>query len=42
MGMRKQAARVFIPVRSATVAEPPRINIEETMMFVAILEKSVP
>lgn len=26
-GMRKQAATVFIPVRSVTVAEPPKISI---------------
>ena len=28
-------AIVFIPVSAVTVAEPPRISIEETMMFVA-------
>lgn len=38
IGMRKQAARVFIPVRSVTVAEPPKINMEETIMFVAMLK----
>lgn len=26
-GMRKQAATVFMPVRSVTVAEPPKISI---------------
>jgi hypothetical protein len=36
--MRKHAAMVFIPVRLVTVAEPPRISIEETMMLVASLE----
>lgn len=30
-------AIVFMPVKSVTVAEPPRINIEDTMMFVAKL-----
>lgn len=28
-------AMVFIPVKSVTVADPPRINMELTMMFVA-------
>lgn len=32
---RKQAAIVFIPVRSVTVALPPKINMVDTMMFVA-------
>ena len=36
--MRKQAAMVFIPVRSVTVADPPKISIDETMIFVASLE----
>ena len=30
-------AMVFIPVKDVTVAEPPRISIEETIMFVASL-----
>ena len=34
-------ARVLIPVKSVTVAEPPRINIELTMMFVASLHRRV-
>ena len=37
IGIKKQAAIVFIPVRSVTVAEPPKISMEETMMFVAKL-----
>ncbi len=32
---------VFIPVRLVTVADPPRISIEETMTFVASLEEKV-
>jgi hypothetical protein len=36
-GMRKQAAIVFMPVKLVTVAEPPKINIDETMIFVASL-----
>lgn len=28
---------VFIPVRLVTVADPPRINMDETMIFVANL-----
>lgn len=31
-------ARVLIPVRSVTVALPPRINMELTIMFVASLD----
>ena len=34
-GIKKQAAMVFIPVKSVTVALPPRMSIDETMMFVA-------
>jgi hypothetical protein len=34
-GIKKQAARVLIPDKSVTVADPPRISIEETIMFVA-------
>jgi hypothetical protein len=30
-------AIVFIPVKLVTVAEPPRISMDETMMFVARL-----
>jgi hypothetical protein len=37
IGIKKHAAIVFIPVRSVTVAEPPKISMEETMMFVANL-----
>ena len=32
--IRKQAAIVFIPVRSVTVADPPRTSMVETMKFV--------
>ena len=41
IGIRKQAAIVFIPERSVTVAEPPKMSMEETMMFVANLKMSV-
>lgn len=34
-------AIVFMPVKSVTVADPPRISIEETMMFVAKLGATV-
>jgi len=34
-GIRKQAATVLMPVRSVTVAEPPKTSIEETIKFVA-------
>jgi len=37
IGIKKHAAIVFIPERSVTVAEPPRISMEETMIFVANL-----
>jgi hypothetical protein len=36
-GVGVQTATVCIPVKSVTVADPPRINIELTMMFVARL-----
>jgi hypothetical protein len=36
-GIRKHAAMVCIPVKTVTVAEPPRISMEETMIFVASL-----
>ena len=39
--MSRRTAIVLIPVKSVTVAEPPRINMELTIMFVARLEKSV-
>jgi len=39
-GIKKHAAIVFIPVRSVTVAEPPKMSMEETMMFVAKLKKT--
>jgi len=38
IGIKKHAAIVFIPVRSVTVAEPPKMSMEETMMFVAKLK----
>lgn len=34
MGIRKQTAYTFAPVRSVTVADPPRINIVDTMILV--------
>jgi len=39
IGIRKHPAIVFIPERSVTVVEPPKISMEETIMFVANLEK---
>jgi hypothetical protein len=36
-GIRKHAAMVLMPVKTVTVAEPPRISMEETMIFVASL-----
>jgi len=41
IAMSLHTAIVLIPVKSVTVAEPPRINIELTIMFVARLEISV-
>ena len=32
---------VFIPVRSVTVADPPRISIDDTMIFVARLSNGI-
>lgn len=37
-GWKYLTAIVFMPVKSVTVADPPRINIELTMMLVAKLE----
>ena len=37
-GIKKQAATVCMPVKSVTVAEPPRTNMELTMMLVARLD----
>jgi len=34
-------AIVFMPVKSVTVADPPRINIELTMIFVANLKANL-
>ena len=34
MGMRKPATAVFMPVSALTVAAPPRMSIDVTMMFV--------
>jgi hypothetical protein len=39
-GIRKHAAMVFMPVKLFTVAEPPRMSIEETMIFVASLNQT--
>jgi hypothetical protein len=39
-GIRKHAAMVLMPVKSVTVAEPPRISMEETMIFVASLNQT--
>ena len=32
---------VLMPVRSVTVADPPRINMDDTMMFVARLRRNL-
>lgn len=37
---KKHTAIVLIPVKSVTVAEPPRISIDDTMIFVASLQKN--
>jgi hypothetical protein len=39
-GIRKHAAMVLMPVKSVTVAEPPRISMEETIIFVASLNQT--
>ena len=35
--LKARTAIVFIPVKSVTVADPPRISMDDTMMFVARL-----